>query len=98
MALPSAVCSSGKCELAYCNEPNPAGCIQTGCPEDHECIIYPNYCNSSDCGCTDSGQWICDLDCNGGECLLALILGDINIDSEINVRHSPLSEFYSNDK
>ena len=85
MELPFSVCSSGECKLAYCNEPNPAGCIQTGCPIGHECIIDPNYCTSSDCECTESGQWICDLDCNGGACFPTQILGDINNDSEINV-------------
>ena len=69
-----------------CDEPNPAGCVQTGCPEGFQCIDdWENNCVSFDCDCTPSGQWVCDDDCNGGTCIPMQTLGDLNNDTEVNV-------------
>ncbi len=58
--------------LTNCLDDNPAGCIQTGCPDDYVCVDdWENNCVSSDCDCDEaSGGWVCDDDCNGGTCFL----------------------------
>ena len=86
MDLPYAVCNSGECELAYCSEPNPAGCSQTGCPEGYECGYDPTDCTASSCYCDESYDfWGCTEDCGGGTCIPVQILGDLNNDFEVNV-------------
>ena len=86
MDLPNVVCNNNNCELAYCSEPNPAGCIQTGCQEGYECV-YDVECTSSECHCDDNyGYWSCNEDCGGGTCIEVQNLGDINNDSLINVQ------------
>tara|TARA_B100001123_G_scaffold390557_1_gene468247 strand:- start:34 stop:624 length:591 start_codon:yes stop_codon:yes gene_type:complete len=85
MDLPYAVCAAGSCELAYCSEPNPAGCSQTGCPEGYECAQIGD-CVASSCFCDESyGFWGCTEDCGGGTCSLIQSLGDINDDGNINI-------------
>ena len=85
--LPSSICVNNSCELAYCYEPNPVGCFQTGCADGYICVNDPDYCVSSSCFCDDStffGTWICTEDCGGGSCVVH-ILGDVNYDSLLNV-------------
>ena len=85
MDLPNVVCNNSNCELAYCSEPNPAGCIQTGCQEGYECVDNVE-CTPSQCYCDDSyGYWSCTEDCGGGTCVEVYSLGDINNDFQINV-------------
>ena len=85
MDLPNVVCNNSNCELAYCSEPNPAGCIQTGCQEGYECVDAVE-CTPSECHCDDSyGYWSCTEDCGGGTCVEVYSLGDINNDFQINV-------------
>ena len=87
MDLPNVICNNSNCELAYCIEPNPAGCIQTGCQEGYECVDNVE-CTPSECYCDDSyGYWSCTEDCGGGTCLPLedIIFGDINNDSLVNV-------------
>lgn len=45
--------------------PNPAGCSQTGCPDDQTCVNDTTVCAPSSCSCGDGG-WICTDDCGGG--------------------------------
>ena len=88
MDLPYAVCNDDSCELAYCSEPNPAGCFETGCPEGYACIDDSNYCTASTCECDEaSDSWWCTEDCGGGTCypLGDIIFGDINNDGLVNV-------------
>ena len=86
MDLPYSICGySGFCELSYCGEPNPAGCIQTGCQDGYECV-YNTECTSSDCYCDDTyGYWICTEDCGGGICMEIGVIGDLNNDAEIDI-------------
>ena len=86
MDLPNVVCNNSNCELAYCSEPNPAGCSQTGCPQGYECGYDPNDCTASSCYCDeDYDFWGCTEDCGGGTCIFIQPSGDINDDSEVNV-------------
>ena len=87
LPLPGAVCVNNQCELAYCNEPNPAGCFEMGCPNGFECIDDPEYCVPSTCFCDEFwGDWFCTEDCGGGTCFeIESTIGDINNDSYINV-------------
>ena len=71
-----------------CEEPNPAGCSQTGCPEGYECGYDPNDCTASSCYCNAAygyDFWGCTEDCGGGTCIPMQTLGDLNNDSEVNV-------------
>jgi len=63
--------SEGRCELASeCDEPNPAGCAQTGCPEGEVCFRDGAQCIPSACTCDgETGSWICTDDCGGGVCV-----------------------------
>ena len=84
-SLPNSICNNGNCELAYCYDPNPAGCVSTGCPENYGCVDYEysGDCMPSSCFCDEFyGDWFCTEDCNGGTCFQ---LGDINYDNTINV-------------
>ena len=84
-SLPNSICNNGNCELAYCYDPNPAGCVSTGCPENYGCVDYEysGDCMPSSCFCDEFyGDWFCTEDCNGGTCFQ---LGDINYDDTINV-------------
>ena len=84
--LPNVVCSEGQCELAYCYEPNPVGCFQSGCPDGYECIDDANDCNPSWCGCDEMiGEWWCTEDCGGGSCFQLQLPGDLNNDGDINI-------------
>jgi hypothetical protein len=89
MSMPYPVCNSNVCEIANCNSPNPAGCIQTGCSEGYECIQNSDNCSASSCSCEDIGSfygsWYCTEDCNGGECLPIQSSGDVNTDGLVNV-------------
>ena len=85
-AEPYAQCIDGSCTSAYCMSDNPAGCFQTGCDEGYECIVDPNECVPSWCGCDGFyGEWYCTEDCGGGSCVAAGLLGDLNGDEQINV-------------
>ena len=85
-AMPYAQCIDSICTSAYCMSDNPAGCFQTGCDEGYECIVDPNECVPSWCGCDGFyGEWFCTEDCGGGTCAEAGLLGDLNGDGEINV-------------
>ena len=85
-AEPYAQCIDGTCTSAYCMSDNPAGCFQTGCDDGYECIIDPNECVPSWCGCDGFyGEWYCTEDCGGGSCLAEGLLGDLNGDGQINV-------------
>ncbi len=70
---PDAVYNDGSCEY-NCEEPNPAGCFQTGCAYGYECIDFgnsnePGFCVSSGCFCDENYGWGCTDDCNGGTCI-----------------------------
>ncbi len=53
-----------------CSTPNPAGCLQTGCPGDLECRALQGQCHPSACACDpDSDTWDCTADCGGGSCV-----------------------------
>ncbi len=85
-AMPYAQCIDGICTSAYCMSDNPAGCFQTGCDEGYECIVDPNECVPSWCGCDGFyGEWFCTEDCGGGTCAEAGLLGDLNSDGQIDV-------------
>ncbi len=85
-AMPYAQCIDGSCTSAYCMSDNPAGCFQTGCDEGYECIVDPNECVPSWCGCDGFyGDWFCTEDCGGGSCVESSFLGDLNGDGVINV-------------
>jgi len=87
-AEPYAQCISETCTSAYCMSPNPAGCFQTGCDEGYECIVVPNDCVPSWCGCDGFyGDWICTEDCGGGTCapIDFLLNGDVNYDGQLNI-------------
>jgi hypothetical protein len=60
-------CGGGVCitKSDTCDEPNPAGCTQEGCPSGETCQTDPNECAPSQCNCSD-GQWVCTRDCGGG--------------------------------
>ena len=66
-----AVESEGRCESGpACDGPNPAGCVQTGCPEGEVCFRDGSQCIPSACTCdVETGSWICTSDCGGGTCL-----------------------------
>jgi len=85
-AMPYAQCIDGMCTSAYCMNDNPAGCFQTGCDDGFECIVDPNECAPSWCGCDGFyGEWFCTEDCGGGSCVELVLLGDLNGDGSINV-------------
>lgn len=75
----SSDCGGGVCvarngdagEGATCKGPNPAGCVQTGCPDGQECVTDDaDACTPSSCGCDPATDtWICTTDCNGGVCV-----------------------------
>lgn len=78
MPPPNSICSVGECELTYCDEPNPAGCFDSGCQDGYECVDFGNsgyadFCVASSCFCDESyiyqSYWICTEDCNGGTCI-----------------------------
>ena len=80
-AEPYAQCINGTCTSAYCMSDNPAGCFQTGCDEGYECVVVPDECVPSWCGCDGFyGDWFCTEDCGGGSCLATGLLGDLNGD------------------
>jgi hypothetical protein len=56
-------------ETPQCTEPNPAGCVVTGC-DDGEVCDPRQGCTSSACDCMD-GEWVCTPDCAGGLCMPA---------------------------
>ena len=89
MPMPYPICNSNTCEAAYCNSPNPAGCVQTGCSDGYECVQSSDNCSASWCSCEDVGsfygEWYCTEDCNGGECLPVELNGDVNLDDLVNV-------------
>jgi hypothetical protein len=77
--MPYVQCIDGTCTSAYCMSENPAGCDQTGCDEGYECVVDPNECVPSWCGCDGFyGEWFCTEDCGGGSCVEATMLGDLN--------------------
>jgi hypothetical protein len=61
----------GRCEDASaCDLPNPAGCLQAGCPDGEVCFRSGNECVPSACTCdSETGSWICTDDCGGGVCI-----------------------------
>jgi hypothetical protein len=54
--------------IGECSEPNPAGCVYSGCPEDQACALLSGLCVHSKCECVGDG-WICSEDCTGGACV-----------------------------
>ena len=85
MDLPYAQCLGGECISVYCNDDNPAGCIQTGCEDGNICVDILEYCVPSHCFCDDSsfyGYWYCTEDCGGGTCVLK---GDLSLDDSVNI-------------
>ena len=85
-AMPYAQCIDGTCTSAYCMTENPAGCFQIGCNEGYECVVTPNECVPSWCGCDGFyGEWFCTEDCGGGTCVEVGILGDLNGDGLLNI-------------
>ena len=52
-----------------CEEPNPAGCKNTGCADGEVCT-YGLDCTPSICFCDgETGAWMCTKDCGGGTCV-----------------------------
>ena len=83
--LPNVQCVNGYCQLAYCYDSNPEGCFNSGCPDGYECLVLPNDCIPSSCGCDEFyGFWSCTEDCGGGTCV-EISPGDMNDDGMINV-------------
>ena len=84
---PYAQCVNNVCTSAYCMGENPAGCLQTGCPDGFECEVNENDCIPSFCSCEGDfyGSWTCTEDCGGGVCVESSLLGDLNGDGVINV-------------
>ena len=83
--LPNTTCNNGYCELAYCYDPNPAGCFANGCLENYGCVDFEEAggCVPSWCSCDEFyGDWFCTEDCNGGTCFQ---LGDVNYDSHLDI-------------
>jgi hypothetical protein len=65
-------CGGGTCvpDAIACEDPNPAGCKQTGCKAGEVCADVG--CTPSVCGCDpQTGEWICTADCGGGTCVPA---------------------------
>ena len=63
------VCNGGQCDIALCEAPNPAGCVQTGCPAGQMCSTDVG-CAPSSCVCEPGGfSWTCTSDCGGGVCV-----------------------------
>ena len=59
-------CYGNTCSPLGCPDPNPAGCVKTGCPLTHTCVTV-GVCSGSSCFCSGS-SWGCTKDCGGGEC------------------------------
>lgn len=53
-----------------CAEPNPQGCVATGCPEGQVCQVG-EACVPTACECGADGVWACSPDCGGGQCMAA---------------------------
>ncbi|MEZ4221618.1 MAG: hypothetical protein R3B13_11875 [Polyangiaceae bacterium] len=52
-----------------CGDPNPAGCVQTGCDTGFICNTEVTACAPSGCTCdSKTKQWACLPDCGGGVC------------------------------
>jgi hypothetical protein len=68
----TADCGGGVCvaDPTGCTDPDPTGCVNTGCPPDQVCQQASGVCISSSCTC-DAGAdvWVCDADCGGGICI-----------------------------
>lgn len=57
-------------EPVGCVDPNPEGCIVSGCPDGQECRTVTAQCIPSQCWCNPwFGTWECTDDCDGGVCL-----------------------------
>jgi hypothetical protein len=55
-----------------CEGPNPAGCVQNGCPSGQICRVDPGSgsCTPGSCDCDpETGRYLCTEDCGGGECV-----------------------------
>ncbi|MGK0357925.1 MAG: hypothetical protein ACI9U2_000208 [Bradymonadia bacterium] len=64
-------CAGACLAPAACVGPNPAGCADdTGCAPDQACLHDGDACIPSNCEC-DDGDWLCDPDCGGGQCVAA---------------------------
>ena len=66
-----AIESEGRCPpTSKCDDPNPAGCVRTGCPDGEVCFRDGTQCIPSACACNaETGSWICTDDCGGGVCI-----------------------------
>ncbi len=64
-------CQGNHCVLdeSACEGPNPAGCIERGCPNGQICVPNSGVCVPSDCACGPDGSWECTEDCGGGLCM-----------------------------
>ena len=68
----TADCSGGMCvpDAGGCADPNPQGCVSSGCPAGQRCVVDPGDCIPSHCTCDPAtGSWGCTRDCGGGVCL-----------------------------
>ncbi len=81
----------GFCAETSCLGENPAGCFQNDCEDGHTCVDFgnsdaPGFCVSGFCDCdTETGQWMCTDDCNGGTCIADDgDIGDICIADDFN--------------
>lgn len=64
------VCVPDDATPSTCDQPNPAGCRDTGCDEGHVCSFETGDCTASSCFCDEEeGTWICTDDCSGGVCV-----------------------------
>jgi hypothetical protein len=74
IAVPKQCSAAGTCEpspaecSSFCDGCQ-AGCVEGGCPVGMECVVDPDECVPSACGCDEeSFTCICTSDCNGGSC------------------------------
>lgn len=63
-------CTAGVslCGISLCDACQ-GGCMSGGCPDGFECVVDPNECIPSTCGCNEETlSCICTSDCGGGSC------------------------------
>ncbi|MEC7519976.1 MAG: hypothetical protein VYE22_08935 [Myxococcota bacterium] len=60
-------CRGNVCAADGCVAAPPTGCRTRGCPRGQTCDATAG-CEPSNCGCDETGFWICTSDCGGGAC------------------------------
>ncbi|OJH40878.1 hypothetical protein [Cystobacter ferrugineus] len=61
-------CEGNFCSMPGCATTSPTGCMMTGCPSGHTCVIKD--CAPTSCRCDGvAGIWRCTSDCDGGVCV-----------------------------